>query len=359
MTMEPGIYFGLPESDYHADPAFSASGAKNMLISPLTYWINSPLNPDHKEEDTETDSKIAGKAFHTRILEGQAVFDQRYAIKPDPDDYPEAIAGGDALRKLCESYDLKKSGSIAEMCERILEVDPIVELWPVIIAEFEASAEGRIILKSRLANEIKRHARIVEMHEDAKKAFVGGFPEVSIFWIDTETGIRMKARVDYLKVRAAVDLKTFANQMSVPLEIAVGRAVANYRYHIQGVVYCEAVERAKEMYRAQGAASVFGESPEKAWLDAFAEPKPHAFVFVFLESGNVPNAVVREFRQTETYAQMGASTNNYWSAGFSGYRLALDQYKRCTDHYEPGLPWVDPQPMRPFVDEDFPIYMME
>lgn len=357
MSHAPGIYFGMPEDEYHADTAFSASGAKDMLVSPLTYWINSALNPD--KEDNDTAAKLAGKAFHTRILEGIEVFESRYAVKPDKEDYPDAIMDGAGLRAHCETLGLKKSGSNAELCERIMEADPVTELWPVILAEFEGSAEGKEIIKAGLANDIKRQARIVEMHESARKAFSGGYPEVSMFWIDPETGVRMKARGDYLKVRALVDIKTFSNPMGMPIDTAVGRAVANYRYHVQAAVYCDGVERVKELYREHGDSVVFGESPEKEWLDAFSEPKPHAFVFVFLESGNVPNVRVREFRQTETYAQMGASTNLYWSAGHAGYRVAIEQYKRCMDHYGPELPWIDPQPMRPFTDTDFPQYMME
>lgn len=353
---EPGIYFGMPEEEYHADTAFSASGAKDMLVSPLTYWMNSALNPDRKE--TESAAREAGKAFHARILEGQGVFESRYAVQPDKDDYPDAIMDGAGLRAHCESLGLKKSGSNMELCERIMEADPVTELWPVIMAEFEAESEGKIIIKRALADDIRRQARIVELHESARKAFGGGHAEVSLFWIDAETGVRMKCRADYLKVRAIVDIKTFSNPMGMPLDQAIGRAVANYRYHIQGAVYCDGVERAKELYREHGFDVVHGDV-SKEWLDAFADPRPHAFVFVFLESGVVPNVRVREFRQMETFAKMGATRNLYWDAGETGYHQALQMYQRCLAHYGPELPWIDPQPIRAFVDSDFPPYMME
>ena len=35
----PGIYFGLPEEEYHADRSLSASGIKDIHVTPLTFWL--------------------------------------------------------------------------------------------------------------------------------------------------------------------------------------------------------------------------------------------------------------------------------------------------------------------------------
>lgn len=353
--MKPGIYFALPEAEYHANPSFSASGAKNMLVSPLTYWINSALNPDRQEKDT--DAFTTGKAFDCRIIEGPAAFGQRYAVAPDKEDYPDAIMDGAGLRARCGELGLVKVGSNSELCDRILEVDPEAELWWDVLRIFNETHAGKVVIKSDVAAEISRQARIVELHDSARKAFAGGYPQVSVFWVDLETGVPMKCRVDFLKVRATIDLKTFSNPFAMPLDTVVARAVANYRYHVQAAVYCDGVENAKLLYRAHGFDCVHGEVP-KEWMDHFADPKPHAFVFVFLETGQVPNVRVREFRQTETYAKSGSSPNLYWQSGWDGYRLAVGRYKDCMERCGPDTPWSEQEPMRPFVDDDFPPWML-
>src|SRR4051794_2100048 len=110
-----GVYLGMPEADYHADPSLSNSGIQNLRVSPLTYWINSPLNPEFEPE--ETDATNTGKAFHKRILEGKAAFDATYAPELTLVDYPDALKSGDQLRSYCKVLGLKQSGTLAEMSE--------------------------------------------------------------------------------------------------------------------------------------------------------------------------------------------------------------------------------------------------
>lgn len=357
----PGIYFGMPEAEYHADRSLSATGAKDILASPLTFWMKSAFNPDRKDESTEP--KERGKAFHCRLLEGAETFAARYAVEPDESDYPGVLRSSDALKARCEELGLKKSGSIADLCARVIEADPDAILWPRIMEEFEhdLAVTGRERIKPKLAREIARHVRIIEMHPATEKALRGGFCEVSFFWIDPETGVPMKARADYLKSRATVELKTFTNPFSKPLDAAVASSMANNKYFIDAVTRTEAVERAKGAYRKHGAEIVFGQSPPAEWLEAFAHPAPHAFVFLFLEAGHVPNVRVREFRRFETAPQGSArpSENMLWSKGHQLFRQAVAAYRACLDHYGPDLPWVDPQPMRAFVDADFPLYVFD
>jgi hypothetical protein len=37
MTHEPGIYFGMPEDEYHSIPAVSASGIKRIAITSMDF----------------------------------------------------------------------------------------------------------------------------------------------------------------------------------------------------------------------------------------------------------------------------------------------------------------------------------
>ena len=361
-THPPGIYFGMPEDEYHADRSLSASGVKDVHVSPLTFWTHSAFNP--AKTDKTSEAKERGKAFHARLLEGLEAFGERYAVAPRIEDYPDALDGSEALKARCKELGLAVGGSIAKLCERIREADPDAVLWPAIMLTFqeEALAAGKTVIKQKLADEIQRQARIVELHAGTEKALRGGFCEVSIFWIDKETGVPMKSRIDYLKVRAAVELKTFTNPFGKPIDQAVSGAVANNKYFVDAVVRLDGIEQAKAMLRKYGHHAVLGNGsaatagPPGEWLDAFAEPTPHTFVFLFLEAGDVPNVRVREFKQRE--AAKG-DENLYWQKGHAMYRQGIAKYRECLEHYGPSLPWVDPQAMRPFIDADFPLWSLD
>lgn len=358
--MEPGIYFGLPAEDYHAAEGLSSSGIRNLLISPLDYWTDSPsLNPNYEDEDTE--GKLIGRAFHHRLLE-PARFSGLYAARPSIEDYPEAIDGGKALAEECARLGLKKSGTIAELCERIHEKEPGIPLWPVIRANLLASFGDRELLKADVLDDIERAARLVFAHPDATKALTGGYSEVSIFWRDEETGIPMKARLDYLKIKATVDVKSFTNPLGRPLDAAVASTMSNNRYDVQAVIYDDAVKAAKAMLRTLKSAAIHvvtGAPPPDDWLVSLAASPKHTFVFVFIEQGRVTNVKVKEFREFETYGGLGMSPNEYWKSGRDHYRYGVARYVECMAKFGRDKPWIDDSPMTAFRDEDFPLSMLD
>lgn len=348
---EPGIYFGLPEEEYHADPAFSSSGVRDILVSPLTYWINSARNDE--AEDTETASMLAGSATHKYVIEGPEAFHAAYAIKPDQADHPGALVTTDDLKRWLKGREEKVTGSKPELTARVRELDQHVELWSEIMAAFEDAAEGKIKIAADVAEQIRARGELILSNSSLRAAFNGGYPEVSIFWLDPLTGIRMKCRVDYLKVGALVELKTFNNMYNRPVDAAIAQAVANYRYHVGAAIYLEGVEQAKAMLRKGGMAATvrLGEIPND-WLRAFASGKQHAMVFVFIEQGKVPNVRLREFARTGPEGPALA-----YQSGLASFRVGVDTFVRCIEHFG-DKPWIDDDPVRPFVDEEFPLWMM-
>ena len=351
---EPGIYFGLSEEAYHADPALSNSGISHLLISPLDFWTHSPMNPDF--EDKKTDAMIVGTAFHRRLLEPER-FESMYAALPSRDEYPDAIDGGEALKAECERLELKKSGRISELCDRILEAYPEAQLWPVINERLLDEREGMTLLPRAKLDNIERTAEIVLAHQSAAKAITGGVAEVSIFWIDEESGVRMKARIDYLKIKAIVDVKTFNNALRRPVDVAIAMAVANHRYDVKVAVYGDAVEAAKMMLRRDKTKAIHfenGAEVENDWIAALAACETHSVVFVFIEQGAVSNVRVREFCRSEA---LGGTVNLYWGSARDGFREGVRIYADFMKRFGPEQPWIDDQPMRPFVDQDFPLWM--
>ncbi len=348
---EPGIYLGMPFEEYLADPSLSNSGIQDLRVSPLTYWVNSVLNPNREPDDTE--AKDTGSAFHKRILEGKEAFEAAYAPKLEREDYPNALKSGDELKAYCETLQLKKSGTLAELSARIREVDAVVELWTEIEAEHLKRHEGKEFLSKSLIERIQLAASFLESSPETAPLFTGGFPEVSVFWIDETTGVRMKARFDYLTLDTITDLKTFSNSQGKPLAEAVTSAIASYGYGTQAVIYLDAVQQAKRMLREQGFAAVhLGERYASAafdfegWFKQLAAARDHRFVFVFQESGRVPNIAIRQFSRNMNFYDISAFT----------YEFMLRRYRECMDRWGPSVPWAEPPTVEELADEDFPLW---
>lgn len=349
---EPGIYFGLDADEYHADPALSATGCKALAVGPSNYWRQSNMNPD-KEPEEVTPAKELGTAFHKRLLEGRDAFHADYACRLATDDYPDALDGMDALREYGVELGVK-GRSIDQLCARILEKDPAAELWPVIHRQHAEANHGKIMLSANIMRRIEQTASIVGANKDASRALSGGYPEVSLFWIDDESGVRMKARLDYLKLQVVPDLKTFANVRNKPIDKAVVDVIMSNS--VQPVVYCDGIEAIKGMLRRDDC-KVDGE-PDPSFIAALRDSEPHSFVFVCVESCDYPAIRVRQYTRFvyDPYGNQTTEETLYWQIARRRFRAAINTYSACMTAYGPNKPWLDEGPMTVLQDADFPLY---
>lgn len=357
-----GIYFGMPEDQYHALPRLSASGIKTLRVSPLRYWRES-LDPNRKPSQ-DSEPKKLGRAYHKLLLEGEEAFGAAYAVTPCKEDYPDALSDAEALRARCEELGLKKSGTLAEMCARIREVDPSAQLWPDILAEFDEVAGARERIKRDEWLEIQSMAYVIRRMPSLRTAFAGGFPEVTILWTHT-SGVPMKARLDYLKPRgeaaSIIDIKSFGNVMDKPIEDVPANEISRNRYFIQPVVYTDARNAAGAMWRQKRGEVVHvvsGDAPGEDWLSAVFGPSNAQFHFVFVQTGGVPDIIAREFRPYEDFSGLGVQGNQYWGRGLAEYRYGVALYRQCMEKYGPDVPWVTDHGLRPLKDEDFPLWAL-
>lgn len=353
----PGVYFDLPDEIYHASPGLSSSGVKNLLISPSDYWADA-IDPDRKQTDTE--ANIFGRAMHRRTLEGQKDFYEHYAVLPDRSEYPDALTTQDQLKMKCKELGLIISGNVPDLIKRVMKEAPQTEIWNDIVDRFKTANENKVVLRADQGRDIEGRHEIIDEHPDAKKAFINGRPEVSIFWDDEELGIRMKSRIDYLKIKAAIDLKTFTNQRRIPIDRAIGLTVAQYQYHIQGFVYMRAIKAAKMLLindRPTEHILEYIQDPANCdFIEKFMESKRHAFWFVFIESGKACNIRVRRFDQKNS----DGITNAYFHAAEMEFLTAVNIYKQFMEaHPDPTTPWQQYVRASEFEDHEFPMYMTD
>lgn len=283
----PGVYFGLADDVYHADAALGSTDIKTLAFSPADYWFRSPLNPDREENDS-TPAQIFGSAVHKLVLEGRQAFEGRYA--------PTMHNGS------------TKAGK----------------------AEREAISEaGKTAIKKEEFDRILAAGAMISRNQVLTDAFTGGMPEVSIFWEDG--GIRKKCRIDYLKARACVDLKSIRNSRNVGFPDACRRAIAEYRYDVQAEHYRRG--RA-ELPRLVAEGAVFGDF-DQGWLDRVAAVRSPAFVFAFYQAEGAPltwGAILSPENPILTFA------SNTIATAEENYRLYRDRYGLKT-------PWTLDEPL--------------
>lgn len=197
--MKDGVYFNLPEDVYHAEKRLSSSGIRDILENPTYFWFNSNFNPlkDERKSEAMTDGRI----FHTLILEGEN-FKNKYKVTP-----PEI----EALNKNSNDFKMWKNAQTLEII---------------------AGAKYRKF--KTICEYLSQEGQLLDCD-----VFNNGFSEVSILW--TENGIKRKARIDYLKQKAIIDLKTYVKTKKTPLNSYVSQYFFSYKVYLQLIYYRRAV----------------------------------------------------------------------------------------------------------------------
>lgn len=248
---EDGVYFGMPEEEYHADPALGASDHKRLLTSPPRWWFRSLYATDLREAllgtaavVEETIAKAFGSATHKIVLEGFTAFHQSYWVRPPP---PEGmLSTRDDMRMAIRDHTGKSPfgqlahGELVLECRKWGVPGLLEEDWHAELAEQRIGRREISDSWWRLMNLINRILEVPRPDYGGKSqrehVLQGGYPEVSIFWTD-ELGVRLKCRLDYMRIKSTIDLKTYSAKDDEESISAFGRSVEQYAYDLQAVHY--------------------------------------------------------------------------------------------------------------------------
>lgn len=356
-----GIYFGLDESVYHAAPALSSGGIKQMAASQMLYWEECPwLNPYYEEQE-QKDHFDLGHAYEVRILEGKEAFDASYAYELDKSDYPGVLVTLKDINKKLEDYGLKGTSSKEAAFEKLVALDPDVRLWDRLVAAHEAEHEGKTMIPAKHGRRIEVAARIVGLDAEQHAATSGGYPQVSLFWVCPKTDVPKKARVDYLKIRSMTDAKTYANQKRRSPESAISQEIANYHYNVQPSHYFEGAQEVRKLIRAHGASVIFSadlsnddeaadealHAERVAWAMKWASHMgPDEWTWLFIMTRPTITRLVKWPRGVNK-----AVTDEICSRATRKFRKMCETYD--TDE------WLDIEPTINLADEDIPPRALE
>jgi hypothetical protein len=321
--MEDGLYKNLPFEQYLALERVSSTMIKWSRVSPYDCWARSWMG-DVKNDDTFATS--LGRLYHTMLLEGREVFWSEYCREFSGHDYlPKTV---DDIKKALSEKGLKPTGTKPVLEERAREAG--IQTYAAAKEAYLAKHAGKIEAKDDHLDWVAKAGAVVSGHPTCKMLFANGDPEVTILWTDHETGIKMKARIDYLQKGCAVDLKTFSNPLRKPVRRAVTTAFAGQGYHIQAACYMDAINVACQ----------------QGWI---SDEIDREFVFLFVQSGPVPVIVPRIL----------GGDSSVMGTGKIVYREGLEVIKRHMDTFgaEPWLP-ID-EDIEYFDDLEFPAWITE
>lgn len=349
----PGVYFGMPDDVYHADPSLGSGSVRALAKCPIFYWLESWMNP-LPEQRTETPALLFGRALHKIVLEGREAFEKSYVREIVPGDIPGVLDKMDDFRAALRAVGGKVSGVKDELKARIRELDPGAKIWD---DEFEAFnrkciVEGKTKLHADVYERVVQGALLIAGDEKVRAAFQGGRPEVSVFW--EQDGVPLKARFDYLRLGAQhgrtyaliTDLKSYANVMDMPPERAVIQAIANTRLDIQAASYLKGAMLVPGFLKS---GQVFGASDvNQEWLATLAnvEPEDWRWFWCFYQK----DAPISLLRATRPGSPIIESAN-------MDLKRALEAYRENMTVFGTNWRFVDPMAEPEIDPNDMPGWM--
>lgn len=239
-----GAYLDVPAEFYHgAEPcdvaSISATGLKKLAgnkagqtkgCTPRHYWHDSPLNPKRKPQVDKAHFRV-GRAAHDVVLLSDR-WPEFYHVTPP---------------------DFSRAKTKA-MADEIAEADAAIEA-------------GMTVLSVKEAEMVQAMAAALRADELASAVLTNGESEVTLVWTDKETGVRLRARPDFLPTKRLIipDLKAMADGSYDGFQ----KAIKSNGYAQAAAHYLDGIE------------AVFGERPTN-WLHVVIE-KAEPYVISLFE----------------------------------------------------------------------------
>lgn len=237
------IVRGMPFAEYLAAPGISSSGLRAFARSPWHYRNRPPHEP--------TRPMLRGQLAHAAVLEPDAL-ESRYIVVPE--DAPR--------RPTAAQWAAAKPNESSRAA---------MDWW----RDFNARAEGREIISAAEWAVAESQLDAIRANPILADILRSGEGEVSVFWVDLDTGLQCKARIDWLSADGRVlELKTAADESPQ----GFGRAAAKMRYDLQRAHYLAGLQACGAPAASWTWAAVSSEAPALAVAyDLTAELEAQAF----------------------------------------------------------------------------------
>jgi hypothetical protein len=192
--------FEVPIDVYHAGPGVSSSGLKELLKSPAHFRASI----ERKRKPSA--AMRLGTLAHMRLLEPM-VYERTTIVARDARVAHPGNGNTKAIKEAREVFD----------------------------ANFSQEANGRDVITQAESDAVEAIARAAQANRLAASILGKGVTEISVFWVDAETGVLCKARADLLTGGTIFDLKTCWSARPKDFQ----KAVKDYRYDLSAAFYME------------------------------------------------------------------------------------------------------------------------
>lgn len=312
----------MTRSAYLATPGLSNSGMKDLAVSPLRYWYRH-INPNRPEEK-QSEELTFGAALHVAVLQPDQ-FDSLYACEVSAEDYPGALVKMDDLKDWLKQRGLPTSGKLKrELMDRVRAADSSVPILDFIEEDHAAKHGGKTILSrfdwyrvGAAANALRNEKRVAELLSK-------GEAEVPVFATDPETGVPLKACLDWKMPTSTMDLKTFSQKRAKTINETVANAIYYEGYHIQAFFYNYVRSLAEN---------------NKALMKA-------DFIIPFVESDEPHETRIKVLQPGDS-----GEANLYWQKARIEVRRMIHTYADFMDRFG-EKPWREEQSLAPLIDND-------
>ena len=190
---------GISIEDYHSGPGLSSTDIKDLISGTVEAWLYKKANPK-----PPTPALILGNAIHCAVLEPDE-FNNRYCLDVDAPCAPtRSSTEGKAEFKAYKEWFLLREGLDQ------FDFEMTSDEWKVAWMKFRHPSFKKIILSGDDIKTCWAIAKNVKAHPMVSQMFAHGESEVTLFWIDRETGVLCKCRPDRLneKFPCIPDLKS-------------------------------------------------------------------------------------------------------------------------------------------------------
>lgn len=207
---------GISNEDYHSGPGLSSSDIKALINGTIEQWLHDKSNP---KEPTQA-LKI-GNAIHTMVLEPEE-FWNRYCLE---DDAPKLAGRG--------TVEGRKEWR--EWCVINGEQEMTPAIWYKTWLAWKHPKFKKQIIDKEDVDVCKGIANSVKNHPMVSQMFAEGDSELTLYWIDKESGALCKCRPDRTnqKFPCIPDLKSTTD---AGLE-AFEQDITSYDYHVSAWWY--------------------------------------------------------------------------------------------------------------------------
>lgn len=349
LQLSEGVHLNIPANVYFDAGAIGSSDLKGLYWQPESWWFSSWLNPRRRVrlKSAARGAQVMGEALHTLVLEGEDVYERRFAVEPDADDpkwlmNPSQIK--DELKRL--GKDPRKAWG-GELMRMAIHAGLGPRIWERAVTSFEsAKRAGRLYMTEDDDFRIRDTGRVILENDRLAKALrgEGGLTEVAVFWRRPEDPYTLlRAKFDRIRVERIFDLKSLGNWRGRDIDGAIRETIEQNEYGIQRRFYheafqvlCEFVQDGRIHFWAEDGELATVRPSDRETLRAIAQKPDAIWIWVFAQLRNdaygqerAPMAITRAHRPE----------GRIWDEAGEKIEDALASFRRLRSEHGLDKPW--------------------